>query len=83
DDIKVGDIVVYNAAWHEGPVIHRVINIAEINGSTVFEIKGDNNDVSDPYWVTKSQIKSRVLTFDGQPIIIPKIGYISIWIRGL
>ena len=83
DDIKVGDIVVYNAAWHEGPVIHRVINIAEINGSTVFEIKGDNNDVSDPYWVTKSQIKSRVLTFNGQPIIIPKIGYISILIRGL
>lgn len=83
DDVKVGDIVVYNAAWHEGPVIHRVINIAEINGSTVFEIKGDNNDVSDPYWVTKSQIKSRVLTFNGQPIIIPKIGYISILIRGL
>lgn len=83
DDVQVGDIVVYNAAWHEGPVIHRVINIAEINGSTVFEIKGDNNDVSDPYWVTKSQIKSRVLTYNGQPIIIPKIGYISILIRGL
>ena len=83
DDVKVGDIVVYNAAWHEGPVIHRVINIAEINGSTVFEIKGDNNDVSDPYWVTKSQIKSRVLTYNGQPLIIPKIGYISILIRGL
>ena len=83
DDVKVGDIVVYNAAWHEGPVIHRVINIAEINGSTVFEIKGDNNDVSDPYWVKKSQIKSRVLTYNGQPLIIPKIGYISILIRGL
>lgn len=83
DDVQVGDIVVYNAAWHEGPVIHRVINIAEINGSTVFEIKGDNNDVSDPYWVTKSQIKSKVLTYNGQPIIIPKIGYISILIRGL
>ena len=83
NDVEVGDIVVYNAAWHEGPVIHRVINIAEINGSTVFEIKGDNNDVSDPYWVTKSQIKSRVLTYNGQPLIIPKIGYISIWIRGL
>ena len=83
NDVEVGDIVVYNAAWHEGPVIHRVINIAEINGSTVFEIKGDNNDVSDPYWVTKSQIKSRVLTYNGQPIIIPKIGYISILIRGL
>ena len=47
-DVEVGDIVVYNAAWHDG-----------------------------------SQITSRVITFNGQPVIIPKIGYISIWIRGL
>ena len=83
NDVEVGDIVVYNAAWHEGPVIHRVINIAEINGSTVFEIKGDNNDVSDPYWVTKSQIKSRVLTYNGQPLIIPKIGYKNSFIQSI
>ena len=82
-DIKVGDIVVYNAAWHDGPVIHRVIEKGQINSTTVFKIKGDNNDVADPYWVTESQIASRVLTFNGQPVIIPKIGYISIWIRGL
>ena len=82
-DVKEGDIVVYNAAWHEGPVIHRVIAKGQINGTTVYEIKGDNNKVADPYWVTESQITSRVLTFNGQPLIIPKIGYISIWIRGL
>lgn len=83
EDVKVGDIVVYNAAWHEGPVIHRVIDIGQINGTTVFKIKGDNNNVADPYYVTKGQIKSRVLTFNGHPLIIPKVGYISIWIRGL
>ena len=82
-DIEVGDIVVYNAAWHEGPVIHRVIDIGQINGSTVYKIKGDNNNAADPYYVTEGQIISRVVTFNGQPIIIPKIGYISIWIRGL
>ncbi len=82
-DVEVGDIVVYNAAWHDGPVIHRVIEKGQINGTTVFKIKGDNNDVADPYWVTESQITSRVITFNGQPVIIPKIGYISIWIRGL
>ena len=82
-EVEVGDIVVYNAAWHDGPVIHRVIEKGQINGTTVFKIKGDNNDVADPYWVTESQIASRVLTFNGQPVIIPKIGYISIWIRGL
>ena len=83
DDIQVGDIVVYNAAWHEGPVIHRVIDIGKINGTTVFKIKGDNNDAVDPYYVTKGQIKSRVVTINDNPLIIPKIGYISIWIRGL
>ena len=82
-DIKVGDIVVYDAAWHEGPVIHRVIEIGQINGTTVYKIKGDNNNAVDPYYVTEGQIMSRVLTYNGQPLIIPKIGYISILIRGL
>ncbi|MBR4397000.1 MAG: signal peptidase I [Methanobrevibacter sp.] len=82
-DVKEGDIVVYNSAWHDGPVIHRVIEKGQINDTTVYKIKGDNNKVADPYWVTESQITSRVLTFNGQPLIIPKIGYISIWIRGL
>ena len=82
-DVQVGDIVVYNAAWHEGPVIHRVIEIGQINGTTVYKIKGDNNNAPDPYYVTEGQIMSRVLTFNGHPLIIPKIGYISIWIRGL
>ena len=82
-DVQVGDIVVYNAAWHEGPVIHRVIEIGQINDTTVYKIKGDNNKVADPYWVTEGQIKSRVVTINGQPLIIPKLGYISIWIRGL
>ena len=82
-DAKEGDIVVYNSAWHDGPVIHRVIEKGQINGTTVYKIKGDNNEVADPYWVTEGQITSRVLTFNGQPLIIPKIGYISIWIRGL
>ena len=82
-EVEVGDIVVYNAAWHHGPVIHRVIEKGQINSTTVYKIKGDNNDVADPYWVTEGQITSRVLTFNGQPLIIPKIGYISIWIRGL
>ena len=83
DDIEVGDIVVYRASWHKEPVIHRVIEKGTYNGSTVYKIKGDNNPTADPYWVTQGQIMSRVVTFNGQPIIIPKIGYISIWIRGL
>ncbi|MDR3062812.1 MAG: signal peptidase I [Methanobrevibacter sp.] len=83
DDIEVGDIVVYNAVWFPDPVIHRVINISEINGSTYYTIKGDNNNVPDPYLVTKDQITQKVAEIGDQPIIIPKVGYITLWFKGL
>ena len=55
-DVKVGDVVVYDAMWYSEPVIHRVIDIQQINGSQYYIIKGDNNDVQDPYPVSPEQI---------------------------
>lgn len=81
--VQVGDIVVYNAVWYNSPVIHRVINITEINGTTLYMIKGDNNDVPDPYYVKADQIRDRVLTFGDSPVVIPKLGYITIFLKGL
>ena len=83
NDIQKGDVVVYDAKWFNQPVIHRVINIAQINGTVVYEIKGDNNNASDPYFVTKDQIQSKVVTFGDNLVVIPKIGYLSLWLRGL
>lgn len=83
NNAKVGDIVVYNAAWFPNPVIHRIINVTQVNGSEYFVIKGDNNDAPDPYLVAPSQITERVATIGDQPVIIPKIGYITIWLKGL
>ncbi|MCQ2738464.1 MAG: signal peptidase I [archaeon] len=83
NDVQVGDIVVYDAVWYNNPVIHRVINITEINGTTMYMIKGDNNDRPDPYYVTPNQIRDRVLTFGDSPIVIPKIGYVTIILKGL
>ena len=83
DDVEVGDIVVYDAKWFSGPVIHRVINISMINGTKYFTIKGDHNNVSDPYLVTADQINERVIKMGDTPLIIPKLGYITIGIRGL
>ena len=82
-DVKVGDVVVYDAAWYDQPVIHRIINIIDINGTTMYVIKGDNNDSPDPYYVTSSQIKEKVVTVDDNLVVIPKIGYLSLWLRGL
>jgi len=83
NDAQIGDIVVYNAEWYPKPVIHRIINETDVNGKKYFVIKGDNNDAPDPYLVSPSRITERVVTIGDYPFIIPKIGYITIWLRGL
>ena len=83
DDVQVGDVVVYDAAWYDQPVIHRIIDIKEINGTTMYVIKGDNNDSPDPYYVTSDQIQERVVTLGDSLVVIPKIGYLSLWLKGL
>lgn len=82
-DVHVGDVVVYDATWYSEPVIHRVIDIQQINGSQYYIIKGDNNEVQDPEPVSPSQIQSKVITLGDSLLIIPKIGYITLWFRGL
>ncbi|MBR6025028.1 MAG: signal peptidase I [Methanobrevibacter sp.] len=82
-DVQIGDIVVYDAKWFNQPVIHRIIDAKEINGSTMYEIKGDNNNRSDPYYVSPNQIQAKVMKWGDTPIVIPKIGYLSLWLRGL
>lgn len=82
-DVNVGDVVVYDAQWYSEPVVHRVIDINQINGSTYYTIKGDNNEVEDPYLVSPSQIKAKVITIGDNLLVIPKIGYITLWFRGL
>jgi len=82
-NVNVGDIVVYNAVWFNQPVIHRVIKIQNTTAGPLYTIKGDNNPSPDPYLVKKDQIISKVVTIGNRPVIIPKVGYITIWIRGL
>ncbi|WP_409200288.1 signal peptidase I [Methanobrevibacter sp. DSM 116169] len=81
-ETKVGDIVVYDAAWYSEPVIHRVINISDINGTKYYTIKGDNNKAPDPYLVEEERITQKVVMIGDQPLIIPKIGYLTIWLKG-
>lgn len=82
--IQVGDIVVYHANWFNQPVIHRVIKIGQDqNGATAMVIKGDNNPAPDQDIVYPNQIISKVVTINGSPLVIPKIGYVTLWIRGL
>ena len=58
-------------------------DIKQFNGTTYYMIKGDHNDVPDPYWVIGDQITQRVLTINGAPVVIPSVGYVNLWFRGL
>ncbi|EKQ53120.1 MAG: signal peptidase I [Methanobacterium sp. Maddingley MBC34] len=83
-DLKVGDIIIYQATWFPEPVIHRIISIQKgSDGQTYYVTKGDNNPKPDPSLVSTSQVQAKVVSIGNQPLVIPKIGYITLWIRGL
>ncbi len=90
NNLQVGDIIVYKATWFNQPVIHRVIQKGtDQNGNFAYKTKGDNNPSPDPALVYPPQVISKVVNYPwsngpGQaPVVIPKIGYITLWIRGL
>jgi signal peptidase I len=51
NQIKIGDVIVYNANYQgtTEQIIHRVINETEINGTYYYTTKGDANPVSLPF----------------------------------
>jgi signal peptidase I len=84
EDLKVGDIVIYQATWFPEPVIHRIISIQKgTDGKTYYVTKGDNNPRADPSLVSTEQVQAKVVSIGNQPLVIPKVGYITLWIRGL
>ena len=59
--IKVGDIVSYQATWNDAPVVHRVIETGTDADGWFAVMKGDNNSTSDPGKVRWSQIRRMVV----------------------
>ncbi|MDD5110266.1 MAG: signal peptidase I [Patescibacteria group bacterium] len=74
DELKVGDIVVYEN--ERGYTIHRIIEIDPAKG--MLTTQGDANNVSDkPIKIT--DVVGRALTWgSGKPVRIPRLGFISI-----
>lgn len=86
--LGVGDIVIYDATWFPEPVIHRIIYKGNTpDGRLYYITKGDNNPGPDPVAVYPEQVQAKVVSFGKNPgetpFVIPKIGYITLWIRGL
>ena len=55
DDLFIGDIVAYET--DQGLIVHRIVDIEEINGKKYFTLKGDNNSSNDPEKVPFEAIK--------------------------
>ncbi len=80
--LKAGDIIMYRPEVLKAPYItHRIIALGESGYIT----KGDNSpyqdqDSGEPE-VSKDRIVGRVVTFRGQPLIVPGLGKLSAILR--
>jgi signal peptidase len=78
EDIHLNDIVVYqenDGSWHDGPIVHRVVEIVEVEGEYFYYTKGDNNAMPDPNERTYDEIVGVVVA------TIPWLGNISLFLR--
>jgi len=73
EDLKTGDVIVYKTARPD-PIIHRIVNIVEENGSYYFQTKGDHNPGSngDEYKIAEEQLIGKAV------FRIPLLGWIKI-----
>ena len=60
DDVRVGDVIIFERAYSPVPVIHRVIQILEIpGGGKSFRTKGDYNPIPDTTLVSPQELLGR------------------------
>ena len=91
-DVRVGDVIVFKSEIHwpdEKILVHRVSNIGTTrSGRILLETKGDNNEWTDqagphipePH-IRESNLIGKVLSVGQQPLKIPFIGYLGVWIN--
>ena len=92
EDVSVGDVIVFKSEIHwpdEKILVHRISKIETTNsGRILLETKGDNNEYTDqagphipePY-IRESNLMGKVLSIGQQPLKIPFIGYVGLWIN--
>lgn len=66
---KINDVITFQQP--EGKITtHRIVNIEESDGSSVYRVKGDANDTADPYQVTPAFVLGKTL------FSVPGLGYL-------
>ncbi|MBE6667820.1 MAG: signal peptidase I [Ruminococcaceae bacterium] len=73
--IEIGQVIVFKNG--KATMVHRVINIENINGVIRYYTKGDVNEDPDPGFITEGDIVGLADTK------LPYLGYPSLWLRSL
>lgn len=74
ENIKENDVITYALEREKDTITHRIIEIVEKNGKTMYKTKGDNNNSEDSTLVEYEQIQGVVLfKIDKLGTIITKI----------
>jgi len=74
EKIKAGDVIIFSAD-QRNPIIHRVVEIKEINGNRVFSTIGDNNNGQLPF---EKNIREDQLIGKAVIKLVPYAGWIKL-----
>ncbi|MEM1528622.1 MAG: signal peptidase I [Desulfurococcaceae archaeon] len=83
-EIKEGDVIVFWTPDNAMLVIHRVIEVVEVDSTPYYVTKGDNNlfrDVYYPVGVPHSKVVGKVASVGNSVYKIPYMGYITLIFR--
>ncbi len=75
EKIEVGDVIIF--VQKEVQVVHRVVEIKNVNGEKRYITKGDANQDRDEGYIIENDI------FGTTKLRIPYIGYPTVWIRDI
>ena len=75
ENIIVGSIVVYNANWHDKPIVHRVVEVQLVESEYHYYTQGDNNTGRDPGYRLYEDIVGVVV------FVVPYIGYVTLFLH--
>ena len=76
DTIQIDDVVVFSQNG-ETLIVHRVVDIQNINGEIRYTTKGDANEDNDPGYITAAHLRGKILCK------VPHLGHPSLWLRDL
>ena len=75
DKIYLNNIIVFNADYHDKPIVHRVKEIQIVDGEYRYFTQGDNNTLRDPGYRVYADIVGVVIA------AIPYVGYVTLFLH--